>query len=102
MVGVMRDPKVPVDLRVEMAAATAPFVHAKPQASPRVRTNPMDSSPIKSSPDFTGQKMEEKLSAPEQCGDGGDDLSPLNFLLRVMKDPHAKAADKGRAGCGAI
>ena len=61
MLGLMRDPKVPTDVRVEMAMAAAPFFHAKPQAPPRVRTNPICSSPIKSSPDFTQPKMEEEL-----------------------------------------
>ena len=89
MLGLMRDPKLPTDWRIEMAIAAAPFVHSRPQAPTRKRTNPMDSSPIKSSPDFTVRKMEGKLSAPEQCGDGGDDLSPLQFLLGVMKDPDA-------------
>jgi len=85
----MRNSNVPTDLRIDMAVAAAPYVHAKPQAPSRVRTNPMDSSPIKSAPDFTGQKMEEELRAPEQGGGGGGDLSPLNYLLSVMKDPDA-------------
>jgi hypothetical protein len=89
MLGLMRDSNLPTDLRIEMATAVAPFVHSRPQAPTRKRTNPMDLSPIKSSPDFTVRKMEETLSAPGQCGDGGDELSPLNFLLSVMKDPDA-------------
>jgi hypothetical protein len=97
MLGLMRDPNVPTDLRVEMAAAAAPFVHARPQAPPRKRTNPMDSSPIKEVANSTAQKMEEKLSAPEQCGDGGGDLSPLGFLLSVMNDPDAAAQQRIKA-----
>jgi hypothetical protein len=65
MLGLMRDPNLPTDLRIEMATAVAPFVHSRPQAPTRKRTNPMDLSPIKSSPDFTVRKMEETLSAPE-------------------------------------
>ena len=97
MLGLMRDPNVPTDLRVEMAAAAAPFVHARPQAPPRKRTNPMDSSPIKGVANSTAQKMEEKLSAPEQCGDGGGDLSPLDFLLSVMNDPDAAPQQRMKA-----
>jgi hypothetical protein len=68
MLGLMRDPNVPTDLRVEMAAVAAPFVHARPQAPPRKRTNPMDSSSVKEVANSTAQKMEEKLNAPEQLG----------------------------------
>lgn len=97
MLGLMRDPNVPTDLRVEMAAVAAPFVHARPQAPPRKRTNPMDSSPVKEVANSTAQKMEEKLSAPEQCGDGGGDLSPLDFLLSVMNDPDAAPQQRIKA-----
>ena len=97
MLGLMRDPAIPTDLQLEMAAAAVPFVHAKPQAPPRKRTNPMDSSPLKGASDFTVQKIEEKLSVPEQCGEGGGDLSPLNFLLGVMKDPDAAPKQRIKA-----
>ena len=97
MLGLMRDPKVPTDLRLDMAVAAAPFVHAKPQAPPRVRTNPMDSGPIKGLPDFTPPKMEEKLSAPEQSGESGAVMSPLQFLLSVMKDPDATPQQRMKA-----
>ena len=97
ILAVMRDPNVPTDLRLEMAVTAAPYVHAKPQAPSRVRTNPMDLSPIKTAPDFTGQKMEGKLRAPEQCGGGGADLSPLNYLLSVMKDANATAKQQIKA-----
>ena len=77
-----------------MAVAGAPFVHAKPQALPRVRTNAMDTSPIKSSPDFTQPKMEEELKAAEQPG---ADLSSLRFLLQVMNDPDATPRQRIKA-----
>ena len=47
MLGLMRDPKVPVDLRLDMAVAAAPFVHAKPQAPRQVLTDPMRCGPSK-------------------------------------------------------
>jgi hypothetical protein len=31
MLALVRDPQVPLDLRIDMAAAAAPFVHAKPE-----------------------------------------------------------------------
>jgi hypothetical protein len=94
----MRDPNVPTDLRLEMAVAAAPFFHAKPQAPPRVRTNAMGSSPIKSSPDFTQPKVEEELKAAERPGENdGADLSPLRFLLQVMNDPDAAPRQRIKA-----
>jgi hypothetical protein len=98
MLGLMRDPNVPTDLRLEMAVAAAPFFHAKPQAPPRVRTNAMGSSPIKSSPDFTQPKMEEELKAAERPGENdGADVSPLQFLLQVMNDPDATPRQRIKA-----
>ncbi len=97
MLGLMRDPNVLTDLRIEMAAAAARFVHARPQAARRVHTNPLDSSPISSSPDLSAPKMEEELSAPGQSVDGEDDLSPLGFLLSVMNDPDATSQQRIKA-----
>jgi hypothetical protein len=89
MLALTRDPQVPLDLRIDMAAAAAPFVHAKPKVSPRVRTNPMDSSPLKGVPDCAAQNQEDRLTAAEQASDGGQDLSPLKFLIGVMNDSEA-------------
>lgn len=97
MLGLMRDPDVPTDLRIEMAIAAAPYVHGRPQAARRVRTNPLDSSPIKSSPDISAAKMEEELTAPEQSAEGAADLSPLNFLLCVMRSPGATPEQRIKA-----
>jgi hypothetical protein len=72
ILGLMRDPKVPTDLRLDMAVAAAPFVHSKPQAPPRVRTNPMDSSPIKGLPDSALRTMDAELRAAGGSIRGGD------------------------------
>jgi hypothetical protein len=42
MLALMRDPQVPFDLRIEMAAQAAPFVHARPEPSRRKRPDPLD------------------------------------------------------------
>ena len=176
MLGLMRDPNVPLDLRLDMAAAAAPFVHARPQAPPRVRTNPMDSRPLQGLPaslrakldgaqssfDSSPPEMEAELMGPERAqenavgngvggngigdsglggngvggNEGGDngvggngvggsgngdkngvggngvggngvggngvgghsvDLTPLQFLLRVMKDPVATSQQRIRS-----
>ena len=129
MLGLMRDPNVPTDLRLDMAAAAARFVHAKPQAPPRVRTNAMASRPLEGLPAFvqpkldgvqarfdsTPPEMEAELNGPEPAqengvggnGVGGNevgvvgdyevDLSPLQFVLRVMKDPDATPKQRIKA-----
>ncbi|MGB8631913.1 MAG: hypothetical protein WCD69_21470, partial [Xanthobacteraceae bacterium] len=42
MLALMRDPQVPLDLRIDMAAAAAPLVYARLRASRRSRPHPMD------------------------------------------------------------
>jgi hypothetical protein len=42
MLALMRDPQVSLDLRIRMAASTAPLVHARPRASDRSRPHPME------------------------------------------------------------
>jgi hypothetical protein len=118
MLDLMRDPKAPTDLRLEMAVAAAPFVHSKPQAPPRVRTNPMDSSPIKGVPDSIEPKsdaapskqdtrrpkMETELKGPELAlgsglsengaGDNEVDSTPLQLMLGVTNVTDAAATQR--------
>jgi hypothetical protein len=42
MLALMRDPQVPLDDRIDFAAAAAPLVHARPQASRDDRLHPME------------------------------------------------------------
>jgi acyl carrier protein len=42
MLALMRDPQVPLDLRLDMAAAAAPFVHARPRPRSQNRPHPME------------------------------------------------------------
>jgi hypothetical protein len=42
MLALMRDPQVPFDLRIDMAAAAAPLIHARPRASGRSRPHPIE------------------------------------------------------------
>jgi hypothetical protein len=93
MLALMRDPQVLLDDRIELASAAAPYVHIKPKAPSRVRTNPMDSGALKSALVCAAQKQEDESGdpevAPEQASDGGTDLSPLKFLIGVMNDSEA-------------
>jgi hypothetical protein len=42
MLALMRDPQVPLDLRIEMATQAAPFVHARPEPTRKKRPDPLD------------------------------------------------------------
>jgi hypothetical protein len=42
MLALMRDRQVPLDLRIDMATAAAPFVHAKPEPARNKRPDPLD------------------------------------------------------------
>jgi uncharacterized protein YnzC (UPF0291/DUF896 family) len=101
MLALMRDPQVPLDERIDLAAAAAPFLHTKPKALSRVRTNPMDSRPLKNAPACAVQKPEQDLSTPhttpERTADGEPDLSPLKFLIAVMNDSEATPKQRIRA-----
>ena len=105
LLGLMRDPNLPADLRVEMAKLAAPFVHvrkSKDQARDQVKARaPGSSASSRLRGDGAGhtephgntisypriRNMEGKLNAASPVADA--DLSPLNYLLRVMNDPDA-------------
>ena len=107
MLGLMRDPKLRLDLRLDMAQAAAPFVHTRPSGAgrdePEVITTEtgltirrVNANQVQKS---STRKMDAELSGPSTGGGGGGgsgiesgngaDLSPLNFLLNVMKDSDA-------------
>jgi uncharacterized protein YnzC (UPF0291/DUF896 family) len=97
MLALMRDPQVPRDLRLEMAATAAPFVHARPEPARNKRPDPLDlRDRLGDSGDLKFGKLEAKPAADEGGGEGGG-LSPLDFLLGVMADPAATARQRVKA-----
>jgi hypothetical protein len=108
MLALMRDPQVPLDDRIDIAAKAAPFVHARP-------------APVRTSDDLKFAKLEAKHAAANGgggegrvagggeggvLGGGGDEgpgrsgeegLSPLDFLLGVMADPAADSEQRVKA-----
>ena len=60
MLALMRDPQVPIDPRLDMAAAAAPFVHARPRPPSRGRPHPMEL-----------RARRAKAAAPSGGEDGG-------------------------------
>jgi hypothetical protein len=87
MLALMRDPQVPLDLRIEMATQAAPFVHARPEPARRKRPDPLD---VRDRLGDTGDlKFETREVRPGAEGSAGGGLSPVDFLLGVMADPAA-------------
>jgi hypothetical protein len=105
LLGLMWDPNLPADLRVEMAKSAAPFVHIrrKDQRLDRSKPRSEGSLPVSparghgagltlrrsSKPSYSGaRKIERELNGTQAAS--GVDLSPLDYLLSVMNDPDAK------------
>jgi hypothetical protein len=104
MLALMRDPQVPLDDRIDMAAAAGPFVHARPETARNKRPDPLDlRDRLGDAEDLKFGKLEVKLAAGGGRGEVAG-LSPLVFLLGVMSDPTAtprqrvKAAQRGFSG----
>jgi hypothetical protein len=83
MLALMRDPQVPLGLRIEVAVAAAPFVHAKPEPVRKKQSDPID---------LKFKSLEAKPSA-----DGSGGVQPLDFLLGVMSDPAASPRQRVKA-----
>jgi uncharacterized protein YnzC (UPF0291/DUF896 family) len=95
MLALMRDPQVPLDLRIEMATQAAPFVHARPEPTHKKRPDPLDlRDRLGETGDLKFGTLAEKPAA-EASGDGGP--SPLDFLLGVMADPAATPRQRAKA-----
>jgi hypothetical protein len=93
----MRDPQVPLDLRLEIAAAVAPFVHPRPEPARKQRPDPIDlRDRLVDTGDLKFQRLEAKPAAE---GGGAGDLSPLDFLLGVM-NTYAVVALRARRRTG--
>jgi hypothetical protein len=94
LLGLMRDVSLPIELRVDMAAAAMPLFHAKPK-SPRRNQNGgtktwtlIDDIHGRSEPDCNESKIKLVSKPKPPAAEGaGSSISPLEFLLSVMNDP---------------
>src|SRR5438105_8839104 len=93
MLALMRDPQVPLDLRIDMAATAAPFVHARPEPARNRRPDPIDLR------DRLGDSGDLKFRSLEATSatDWSGGASPLDFLLGVMADPAATPRQRVKA-----
>jgi hypothetical protein len=101
MLALMRDPQAPLDLRIEMAATAAPFVHARPEPARKKRPDPLDLRDwLGDTADLKFGNFEAKPTANGGGGEGGGEgggLSPLDFLLGVMADSTATPRQRVKA-----
>jgi hypothetical protein len=101
MLALMRDPQAPLDLRIEMAATAAPFVHARPEPARKKRPDPLDLRDwLGDTADLKFGNFEAKPTANGAGGEGGGEgggLSPLDFLLGVMADSTATPRQRVKA-----
>jgi hypothetical protein len=104
MLGLMRDSKVPMELRIEMAAAAAPYVHTRPDGLGRKRPPATKSdaaikiSRVHTLPNFSPQIVEAGLNgAVPGAAAGSADLAPLAFLISVMNDLDARPPQRIKA-----
>jgi hypothetical protein len=93
MLALMRDPQVPLDDRIYLAATATPFVHARPEARRGRRIDPLD---LRDRLIDTGDLKFEKFDT-RPAADGSGGLSPLDFLLGVMNDPAATPRQRVKA-----
>jgi hypothetical protein len=85
LLGLMRNPELPLDLRISMAEVAAPFVHRRPTTT----GHPGKLDTIKYGSLLAAVnkgKLSRSGGAPSAEG-AGRDQSPLDFLLEVMRDP---------------
>jgi hypothetical protein len=96
MLAVMRDSQVPLEDRIDMAAAAAPFVHVRPDPVRRERPDPLDPDNRTGDHPDPGDLKFISLDAKTNGGEG-EGLSPLDFLLGAMADPAASARERLKA-----
>lgn len=94
MLGLMRDPTVSTDVRIDMAVAAAPFVHRRPKRVSRRRFDPAEPRTFS---DTSFRRVERKLITMPLGVAGGPDLTPLDFLMSVLNDPGATPRQRIRA-----
>jgi hypothetical protein len=92
MLRLMRDPNVAMDMRIDMAAAAALYVHSRPR---KERVQPLDlTTRIERRVKLSDAEMETKLKPTNLLGGAH---TPVGFLLRVINDTDATPQQKIKA-----
>ncbi len=98
LLGLMREPNLPLELRISVAHEALPYVHSKQQDCDRPRAgkygargNGVNAEPH---PDSGPRVKTAKVSVAAPQRDDGPEVTPLGFLLGVMRDadtpPHLR------------
>jgi hypothetical protein len=108
MLALMRDPQVPLDLRIGMAAAAAPLIHARPRASGRSRPHPMElrargaKTPPLSRPEEPSLPSEAETPDPPRSQESEIATGPENGPVPKVAETDAKlttgTAEAGKRG----
>jgi hypothetical protein len=93
LLGLMREPNLPLELRISVAHEALPYVHSKRQDRHRFRAqrygarrNGVNAEPLADS----GPRVKTaNVAAPQR--DDGPEVTPLGFLLGVMADADTPA-----------
>jgi hypothetical protein len=91
MLALMRDSQVPLNMRIDIAATAASYVHAKPEPARNKRSDSVDL------PDRTGDTEDLRFQKLEAKPAADGTLSPLDILLAVMNDPSATPRQRVKA-----
>ena len=92
LLGLMREPKLPLELRISVAHEALPYVHSKQQDCDRprargkkygARSHGVNAEPH---PDSGPRVKTAKVSVAAPQRDDGPEVTPLGFLLGVMRD----------------
>ena len=96
LLGLMRDPRLDLEVRVSAAETALPFVHARPRephskqpSSTKYGPHSHQAGKIKRGEAGAGLQIKRVAVAPEPAA--GADKTPLNFLLGVMRHPETPA-----------
>ena len=93
LLGLMREPNLPLELRISVAHEALPYVHSKQQDCDRprakkygARSRGVNAEPH---PDSGPRVKTAKVSVAAPQRDVGPEVAPLGFLLGVMRDADA-------------
>src|SRR5579863_903816 len=92
LLGLMRNPDLPSDVRIKMAEVAAPFVHRKPtKDNPRILGSPKHVALMKAVHKGKAvQPGDPKAGKPSAFTVEGEEETPLQYLIGVMRDSDIK------------
>jgi hypothetical protein len=98
LLGLMREPNLPLELRISVAHEALPYVHSKQQDCDRPRAGKYGAGShgvnAEPHPDSGPRVKTAKVSVAAPQRDDGPEVTPLGFLLGVMRDadtpPHLR------------